>query len=97
MGDYDDDYAILSHTWEKDEITYKEMLKTASDAKDVQRAEAIRSKAGYEKVLKAAEAAANRGYNYVWVDTCCIDKKSSADLSKAINSMFRCTRSRHSA
>lgn len=26
---------------------------------------------------------------YVWVDTCCIDKSSSAELSEAINSMFR--------
>ncbi|KAL5905981.1 hypothetical protein ACKVV1_010394 [Pyricularia oryzae] len=26
---------------------------------------------------------------YVWVDICCIDKTSSAELSEAINSMFR--------
>ena len=29
------------------------------------------------------------GLEYVWNDTCCIDKKSSAELSEAINSMFR--------
>lgn len=28
------------------------------------------------------------GYEYVWIDTCCIDKTSSAELSEAINSMF---------
>lgn len=26
---------------------------------------------------------------YTWVDTCCIDKSSSAELSEAINSMFK--------
>jgi len=25
---------------------------------------------------------------YVWVDTCCMDKSSSAELSQAINSMY---------
>ncbi|KAE8333834.1 ankyrin repeat-containing domain protein [Aspergillus sergii] len=29
------------------------------------------------------------GYEYTWIDTCCIDKTSSAELSEAINSMFR--------
>ena len=28
------------------------------------------------------------GYSWVWVDTCCIDKSSSAELSEAINSMY---------
>jgi hypothetical protein len=25
----------------------------------------------------------------VWIDTCCIDKRSSAELSEAIDSMYR--------
>ena len=29
------------------------------------------------------------GYRWAWVDTCCIDKTSSAELSEGINSMFR--------
>jgi hypothetical protein len=28
------------------------------------------------------------GLQYAWIDTCCIDKSSSAELSEAINSMF---------
>jgi hypothetical protein len=32
---------------------------------------------------------AKHNCNYVWIDTCCIDKTSSAELSEAINSMFR--------
>ncbi|KAJ2985660.1 hypothetical protein NUW54_g10076 [Trametes sanguinea] len=28
------------------------------------------------------------GYKFVWIDSCCIDKTSSAELSEAINSMY---------
>jgi hypothetical protein len=32
--------------------------------------------------------AASEGYEYLFIDSCCIDKSSSAELSEAINSMF---------
>ena len=41
-----------------------------------------------EKVRKACEIARQDGYRYIWVDSCCIDKTSSSELSEAINSMF---------
>ena len=43
----------------------------------------------YSKVLKSWELAASDGYEWLWIDTVCIDKKSSSELSEAINSMFR--------
>lgn len=73
-------YAILSHRWQEDEISFQEFQ---SDSHDV------REKPGYRKVVKAAEKASADGYQWLWVDTCCIDKTSSAELSEAINSMFR--------
>ena len=33
--------------------------------------------------------AESHGYKWVWIDTCCIDKTSSAELWEANNSMFR--------
>ncbi|CAJ2507792.1 Uu.00g089780.m01.CDS01 [Anthostomella pinea] len=72
-------YAILSHTWGEDEVTYQ----------DLQTPEKGKSKAGYAKIEGACRQAARDGWRYVWVDTCCIDKSSSAELSEAINSMFR--------
>ena len=33
--------------------------------------------------------AAADGFHYIWIDTCCIDKASSAELSEAINSTYR--------
>ena len=48
----------------------------------------VQKKAGYEKIRHASMQAISDGYQYVWIDTCCIDKSSSAELSEAINSMF---------
>jgi len=46
-------------------------------------------KAGYEKIQFCGEQARRDGLQYFWVDTCCINKSSSAELTEAINSMFR--------
>ncbi|KAK1655587.1 heterokaryon incompatibility protein-domain-containing protein [Colletotrichum phormii] len=73
-------YAILSHTWEDDEVTFQ-------DFQDVEQTGA-RYKSGFSKIEKTCELARQRGLQYAWVDTCCIDKSSSAELSEAINSMF---------
>jgi len=79
------DYAILSHTWEPDEeISYQEIIAAAHDA-----AHPARRKSGFRKIEKTCELARAEGLGYVWIDTCCIDKSSSAELSEAINSMFQ--------
>lgn len=46
------------------------------------------TKKGYAKLLGCCKKAAEHGFSWVWIDTCCIDKKSSAELSEAINSMY---------
>ncbi|KAF2254238.1 HET-domain-containing protein [Trematosphaeria pertusa] len=71
-------YAILSHTWGTEEVTYQDWSNpsTASRLK------------GYEKIVSTCQQAKKDGFAYVWVDTNCIDKSSSAELAEAINSMF---------
>ena len=72
-------YAILSHTWTEDqEVMYSELV--AGTRKD---------KAGYNKIRFCVDRAAEDGLEYSWVDTCCINKSTSDELSTAINSMFR--------
>lgn len=76
-------YAILSHTWTTgQEVTFQEMKSAAGKAPQS-------SKNGWSKIDMTCRQAALDGLEYAWVDTCCIDKSSSADLSEAINSMFR--------
>lgn len=72
-------YAILSHCWETgEEVSLQEFATKAN-----------LEKRGYRKIESCAAEARKDGYDYIWVDTCCIDKSSSAELSEEINSMFR--------
>ncbi|KAI8632710.1 HET-domain-containing protein [Xylariaceae sp. FL1651] len=82
LQDFIDDippYAILSHTWGSDEVTF-------GDFKDSTKRE---GQAGFRKIQLTCKQAYNAGLNWAWVDTCCINKSSSAELSEAINSMFK--------
>ncbi|KAF4829455.1 Vegetative incompatibility protein HET-E-1 [Colletotrichum tropicale] len=94
LGDPPDEYAILSHTWGDHEITFEEFkaMTTSSNRSlnyGVSRADTdIHSSPGYVKILKAAMLARSQSYTYLWVDTCCINKASSAELSESINSMY---------
>ncbi|KAI0101007.1 heterokaryon incompatibility protein-domain-containing protein [Nemania sp. FL0031] len=74
-------YAILSHTWEDGEITYRDIR--SRPAKE------FTSKKGYTKIANACRKAQENNLDYVWIDTCCINKSSSAELSESINSMFK--------
>ena len=49
----------------------------------------LSKKMRYDKVIKCSKQAHDAGLEYVWIDTCCIDKTNSVELSEAINSMFR--------
>ncbi|KAH8585897.1 heterokaryon incompatibility protein-domain-containing protein [Bisporella sp. PMI_857] len=71
-------YAILSRTWGLEEVTFQDMKEGNGT-----------SKAGFDKIRFYGEQARHDGWQYFWVDTCCIDKSSSAELSEAINSMFQ--------
>ena len=74
-------YAILSHVWGSEEVSYVSMAKPKHRA-------IAEQQSGFRKIEMCCKQAQRDGYHWVWVDTCCIDKRSSAELSEAINSMF---------
>ncbi|KAL4072751.1 heterokaryon incompatibility protein-domain-containing protein [Scleroderma yunnanense] len=80
-------YAILSHRWSEQEVHYDEMTELAKMKMDEQ--DEVRRRLGYQKILGCCKQAKGDGYGWLWIDTCCIDKRSSAELSEAINSMYR--------
>jgi hypothetical protein len=82
-------YAVLSHTWGDSEITYAELHSSTTSLFTARTLAQIKSKPRYYKITKCCSQALQDGLQYVWVDTCCIDKSSSAELSEAINSMYR--------
>ena len=71
-------YAILSHVWSDSEVSYKDW--TAGRKQNGY---------GYQKITKICEFARETyKLEWAWVDTCCINKADSAELSEAINSMY---------
>jgi hypothetical protein len=79
MGDVPK-YTILSHTWGNDEVTFQDMA---------QQHEYMPTKRGFHKIQETCRLALEMNLEYAWVDTCCIDKTSSAELTESINSMFQ--------
>ncbi|KAK3068563.1 hypothetical protein LTR53_013763, partial [Teratosphaeriaceae sp. CCFEE 6253] len=77
LGDRVPAYVILSHRWGDDETSYKDFRKGVN-----------KDSAGYRKVVDFCTFARSRVREWVWVDTVCIDKRSSAEVSEAVNSMF---------
>ncbi|TGJ85255.1 hypothetical protein E0Z10_g3491 [Xylaria hypoxylon] len=73
-------YAILSHTWgdEDDEISMTDIKENKFE-----------QKAAYRKLSFCATQALSDGLRHFWIDTCCINQQSSAELARAINSMFK--------
>ncbi|KAI0196440.1 heterokaryon incompatibility protein-domain-containing protein [Astrocystis sublimbata] len=86
-------YAILSHTWlrDGDEVSFEGLAQYHSAKADekAQEADTIWSLPGFCKIRGSCEIAKQHGMEWIWIDTCCIDKRSSAELSEAINSMFK--------
>lgn len=77
FGDREPEYAILSHRWETGEVSFEELHSPKA-----------RKKKGYAKIYNFCDEVRSQGYNYAWVDTCCINQKNFTELTEAINSMF---------
>jgi hypothetical protein len=71
-------YAILSHTWGEGEVSFEEISLPSRVSKN-----------GFEKIAKTCQLARGHGLEFAWVDTCCIDKSSSAELTESMNSMWQ--------
>ncbi|KAL7930880.1 putative ankyrin repeat-containing protein [Trichoderma chlorosporum] len=78
-------YAILSHRWGNYELTLQDMKGRIWQQTGFN--DEIKIKA-FQKVKDCCLKAKSESFDYVWIDSCCIDKTSSAELSEAINSMY---------
>jgi len=71
-------YAILSHRWQQDELTFQDV-----------EAGSFFKKKGFQKIKEACRIAERSGCNWLWIDTCCIDKRNAVELNEAINAMYK--------
>lgn len=81
-------YAILSHRWEEEEVSFEAIAQNPSDLKGYRKIDLCCKEALQCHEKSKSFTGWSLVVDYVWVDTCCIDKRSSAELSEAINSMY---------
>lgn len=79
-------YAILSHTWGAHEVSYSALVDHIKTSRAMGHSPDL---AFNQKLSNACLMTKLDRFRYLWIDTCCIDKSSSAELSEAINSMYR--------
>ncbi|KAF2631374.1 hypothetical protein BU25DRAFT_478896 [Macroventuria anomochaeta] len=72
-------YAILLHTWETGKLSYQDVQAHRKAGKETK----------YAKLVEGCRVAVKAGYEFFWIDTCCIDEMNHVELSEAINSMFQ--------
>ncbi|RAK97271.1 uncharacterized protein BO80DRAFT_193577 [Aspergillus ibericus CBS 121593] len=92
------EYAIFSHTWlqvsEGTELVFEDLPSSLEISVREQQVEGYKymfpkAYQGFRKAWLCCQQALRDGIPWVWIDTCCIDKRSTVELSEAINSMFR--------
>lgn len=89
-------YAILSHTWSTEEVLFEDILSldravTASETGSfsLHRVRDPTKLKGWRKIEATCRHARHDGLPYAWIDTCCIDKRSIAEISEAITSVYQ--------
>jgi hypothetical protein len=70
-------YAVLSHTWGAEEVTFTQLMDGSGP-----------DQVGFGKVTAVCQLALENHLEYVWIDTCCIDRSSGSELNKSITSMY---------
>ena len=78
-------FAILSHRWRREEVTYRGMKMVGDDAL---RSKLRETRSWFRKLESFCRLAKSLGYAFAWADTCCIDKSSSVELDETIRSMY---------
>ncbi|KAI1789888.1 hypothetical protein LXA43DRAFT_1095969 [Ganoderma leucocontextum] len=79
-------YAILSHTWD---LLGEQSLQELSQIQRTHPGDTVPSSPALSpKIRDFCSFAQKAGYDYCWIDSCCIDKTSSSELTESINSMY---------
>jgi hypothetical protein len=73
-------YAMLSHRWEEKEPLLHDIQDNVVYELD--------PVGGNVKLQSFCKTARTTGFRWAWMDTCCIDKRNSAELQESVNSMF---------
>ncbi|KAI1419582.1 HET-domain-containing protein [Xylaria sp. FL1777] len=79
-------YAILSHRWVGQEITFDQLKSKISG---LRASNAPARTPPIDKIRGAAQTARHLGLKWIWIDSCCIDRANAVEQTESINSMFK--------
>lgn len=79
-------YAILSHRWSSSEILFHEI---DAYGEELRRTKGRHANKALDKILGACFIARQQSFQWMWMDSCCINRRSPMDLTESINSTFR--------
>ncbi|OTA95669.1 hypothetical protein M434DRAFT_184886 [Hypoxylon sp. CO27-5] len=85
-------YAILSHRWSGDEVSFQKMNEAGIRKRLAGRFELMLHSVhhGFRKIRATCRLAREvYGLQYVWIDSCCINQEDAHEKQASINSMFR--------
>jgi hypothetical protein len=86
------EYTILSHRWEDHEVSYQKLLEVIKPSPIhalLDTTPGTLDNPQFAKIQKCRDKAIKQNFQWVWIDTCCMNEESNAELSEAINSMDR--------
>lgn len=78
-------YAVLSHRWFPHEVT---LAQFGSHVEELRSGSSVLSPQ-LDKIRGACLTARNKGIKWVWIDSCCIDKRDLVETTESINAMYR--------
>lgn len=82
-------YVILSHRWGSHEVKFEDYASVKDKIKgQITKPQVNDPNTGISKIAKACLQCRKLKLEHLWIDTCCIDKRSTSEESESINSMF---------
>ncbi|KAI0145226.1 hypothetical protein GGR57DRAFT_307176 [Xylariaceae sp. FL1272] len=82
-------YAILSHRWTGAEIEYQDFPRHIAELRSNRDSTLPLLPIELNKIRDACRIARRKNIQWMWIDTCCIDKSNAVEYNESINSMFR--------
>lgn len=79
-------YAVLSHRWMEPEILCHQVGRYAQELRNTRGRHHVPQ---LDKILGACITARQKGISWMWIDSCCINKRESSELAESINSMYK--------
>lgn len=92
------EYAVLSHTWGEGEVMLEDIQRVSAFQREQllfflnnPKASVSQLDIRYRKLMNLCRRAKVDGINWIWMDSCCIDKDNKVELATALKSIFTWT------